>query len=37
VLSEVPFLGGPVKLVAGILGLGLMAQWLRHLWAARTA
>jgi len=37
VLSEIPFLGGPVKLVAGILGLGLIGQWIRSLWVARTA
>jgi cytoskeletal protein CcmA (bactofilin family) len=37
VLSEVPILGGPVRLVAGILGLGLIAEWLRSLWLARGA
>ena len=36
-LSQVPFLGGPVKLIVGILGLGMIAQWLQSLWKARTA
>ena len=36
-LSQVPFLGGPVKLIVGILGLGMIAQWLLNLWKARTA
>ncbi len=35
VLSNLPFIGGPVKLVVGILGLGMIAQWLQGLWQAR--
>lgn len=37
VVTNVPFIGGPVQLVAGILGLGMIGQWLREVWAARTA
>ena len=37
VLSDLPFVGGPVKLVAGILGLGMIAQWIQGLWQARRA
>jgi cytoskeletal protein CcmA (bactofilin family) len=36
VLINVPILGGVVRLVALIVGLGLIAQWLRGAWASRA-
>ena len=36
-LSDAPFIGGPVRLVAGILGLGMIAQWIQTLWRSRSA
>lgn len=35
VLVNVPFLGGLVRLVAVVAGLGLFVQWLRQAWASR--
>ncbi len=37
VVTNLPIIGGPIQLVAGILGLGLIGQWLRTLWQERTA
>ena len=37
VLINVPLLGGLVRLVAIVVGLGLIVQWLRGLWADRPA
>ena len=37
VVTNLPIVGGPIQLVAGILGLGLIGQWLQQLWTARTA
>lgn len=36
VVTNLPIVGGPIKLVAGIIGLGLIGQWARDLWMART-
>ncbi len=35
--TNLPIIGGPIKLVAGILGLGLIGQWARTWWSTRTA
>jgi hypothetical protein len=37
VLTSLPFVGGLIRLVVLILGLGLIAQWGRDLWQARQA
>lgn len=37
VVTNLPIIGGPVELVAGILGLGLIGRWLQGLWTARSA
>lgn len=36
VLANLPLLGGPIGLVAVIIGLGIIAQWLRSIWAQRS-
>lgn len=36
-LINIPFIGGPVKFVAVVMGLGLIGQWLRGLWTQRPA
>ena len=35
-LMHVPFLGGLIRLVAILVGLGLLVQWLRERWENRT-
>ena len=37
VVTNIPIIGGPIWLVAGLLGLGLIGQWLRTLWETRAA
>jgi cytoskeletal protein CcmA (bactofilin family) len=37
VVTNLPIIGGPIQLVAGILGLGLIGQWLREIWLLRAA
>ena len=37
VVTNLPIIGGPIQIVAGILGLGLIGHWLRDRWEARTA
>ncbi len=37
VVTNLPLIGGPIQLVAGLLGLGLIGQWIRELWEARAA
>lgn len=37
VLVSLPFIGGMFRLVAIVVGLGLMARWIMALWTARTA
>jgi anti-sigma factor RsiW len=37
VVTNLPLIGGPIQLVAGILGLGMIGQWIRELWEARSA
>jgi len=37
VLGNVPLLGGLVRLIATVVGLGMIVQWLRGLWADRSA
>lgn len=37
VVTSLPIIGGPIQLVAGILGLGLIGEWLRKHWSERAA
>jgi len=37
VVTNLPIIGGPIQLVAGLLGLGLIGQWLQALWSKRAA
>jgi anti-sigma factor RsiW len=37
VVTNLPIIGGPIQLVAGLLGLGLIGQWLQALWSERSA
>jgi cytoskeletal protein CcmA (bactofilin family) len=37
ILVNVPLLGGPVRLVVTIVGLGLIVRWLQERWTAREA
>jgi hypothetical protein len=37
VLINLPFVGGIMRLLVILLGLGVIAQWLRGLWVGRPA
>jgi len=36
VLINIPFLGGVVRLMAVVIGFGLITQWLRGIWVERS-
>ena len=37
VVTNLPLIGGPIQMIAGLLGLGLIGQWIRERWEARAA